>query len=166
MINGNINKEIPMYSYNNNFPVEDLPHSIRLANGMTKTDSSTFTTEEIEYAGYRYVDLPPQFDHVRQRVTWCVGESGIADWKVVDIPVEEKWQEVRDMRRVLMDQFEWRINRYKREQELGIPFSDIGIIHMYAYMQALADITEQPDPFAIQWPQYYPEPATQQENDV
>lgn len=154
-----------MYSHNNRYPEVNLPHSIRLANGMTKTDSSTFTQEEIEYAGYRYVGYPPHFDITRQRVTWSIGENGVADWEVVDIPIEEKWQEVRLMRNEAMAKFEWKIQRYNRETLLSLPYTDSNITGMHQYMQDLADITTQPDPFAIQWPQYIPTTAMQLVND-
>jgi hypothetical protein len=133
---------------------------------MTKTDSSTFTPEEIEYAGYRYVGYPPHFDITRQRVTWSIGENGVADWEVVDIPIEEKWQEVRLMRDERMAKFEWRILRYNRETLLSLPYTDSNITGMHQYMQDLADITTQPDPFAIQWPQYISNTAMQPVNDV
>ena len=145
-----------MYSHNNNYPVNELPWRITLPNGMTKTNSSTFTEEDIEYAGYRYVDGPPEYDILRQRVEWVIGDDNIASWKIVQIPDEEKWKEIRNLRNIKIKEFEWRISRYHREVMLEINITDIYIEDMHRYMQALADITKQEDPFNITWPQYNP----------
>ena len=47
---------------------------------------------------------------------------------------------------------DWRYLRYDRELRLGLtPTDDIQKLDLY--MQALADITQQPDPFNITWPE-------------
>ena len=43
-----------LYSYNGEYPT-DIPERIRLSDGSTRTDSSTYTEEEIADAGYVYV---------------------------------------------------------------------------------------------------------------
>lgn len=64
-----------------------------------------------------------------------------------------QWNLVRGERDSRMTQFEWRYTRYDRQVRLGEPpVDDIAI--MDAYMQALADITTQTDPFNIIWPVY------------
>lgn len=62
-----------------------------------------------------------------------------------------KWKEVRARRDALMKDFDWRIARYSREVRLGLTPSD-NIATLDQYMQALADITNQPDPYLIQYP--------------
>lgn len=47
-----------LYSYKNSYP-EELPYRIRLSDGRTRTDSTTFTEAEIEDAGYMPVADPP-----------------------------------------------------------------------------------------------------------
>ena len=70
----------------------------------------------------------------------------------IDGRVSKRWEKVRARRADLMDQFEWRIQRYHRQVRLGqTPTDNIAVLD--AYMQALADITTQPDPFQITWPQ-------------
>lgn len=64
---------------------------------------------------------------------------------------ERKWKEVREKRAKLMLDFDWRILRNNREVALGIPTTD-NITALHTYMQALATITDQPDPFLIQYP--------------
>lgn len=50
-----------------------------------------------------------------------------------------------------MKNFEWRLDRYHRQVRLGLEPTDT-LSELDAYMQALADITEQPDPDHIVWP--------------
>jgi hypothetical protein len=52
-----------------------------------------------------------------------------------------------------MKDFEWRYTRYDRQLRLGEPTVD-DLTLMDAYMQALADITTQTDPFNIIWPMF------------
>ena len=47
-----------LYSYKNGYP-DSIPYRIRLSNGLTRTDPTTFTEAEIEDAGYMPVADPP-----------------------------------------------------------------------------------------------------------
>jgi len=51
-----------LYSHNGNYPTT-LPNRIRLSNGMVRTDSSTFTVDEIADAGYVAADNPPDITY-------------------------------------------------------------------------------------------------------
>lgn len=67
--------------------------------------------------------------------------------------ISTKWSDVRTNRDRLMAEFEWRYTRYNRQIRMNIqPTDNIAILD--TYMQALADITNTEDPFAIQWPIY------------
>ena len=48
-----------LYSYKNQYPGA-VPERIRLSNGTTKTDSTTFTQAELADAGYTLVSSPPE----------------------------------------------------------------------------------------------------------
>jgi hypothetical protein len=75
---------MPLYSYKKQYPKE-IPFRIKLSNGKTRTDPSTFTPEEIEDAGYVLVrDIP----HVEsnQVVFWSVSD---VDWIVRDKTEQE-----------------------------------------------------------------------------
>lgn len=62
-----------------------------------------------------------------------------------------QWNLIRGERDSRMSAFEWRYTRYDRQVRLGeTPVDDITM--MDAYMQELADITTQTDPFNIIWP--------------
>lgn len=65
--------------------------------------------------------------------------------------LESRWNEIRKKRDALMKNFEWRIARYNRQLRQGQTTTD-DITTLDAYMQALADITTQPDPFFITYP--------------
>ena len=65
----------------------------------------------------------------------------------------DPWDLVREERDRTILNFEWRYMRYAREIRLGITPTD-DIQRMDAYIQALADITNQEDPNNIIWPTY------------
>lgn len=68
-----------------------------------------------------------------------------------EIRTRDQWNLIRGERDTRMSDFEWRYTRYDRQVRLGeTPIDDIAL--MDAYMQALADITIQTDPFNIIWP--------------
>lgn len=64
-----------------------------------------------------------------------------------------EWVKVRQKRDELMAQFEWRYTRHERQERLNVKTTDI-IQELDKYMQELADITSQNDPFNIVWPEY------------
>ena len=62
-----------------------------------------------------------------------------------------QWEIVRRQRDSFMSQMDWRYTRYAREVRLNLtPTDDIAALD--TYMQALADITTQTDPYNITWP--------------
>jgi len=148
-----------IYSYRSQIP-EPLPFRIRLSNGQTRTEPATFTAEEIADAGYTPArDMPVITEN--QRVVWS---SELIDWVVTDKTPEEieqerqdaiarQWNAIRKQRDQLMKDFDWRYIRYAREVRLNLTPSD-NIAAMDTYMQTLADITTQEDPFNIVWPTY------------
>ena len=63
----------------------------------------------------------------------------------------EAWVAVRKQRDLLMAEADWRYNRYARQVRLELtPTDDITLLD--AYMQALADVTAQEDPYNITRP--------------
>lgn len=76
-------------------PVE-VPHRIRLSNGNTRTNKTTFTEEELNDAGYfSTVNIKPVCQ-VDQKVIW-----GDTDWIVVDLTEEEYKQKLQFKREIL-----------------------------------------------------------------
>lgn len=138
-----------LYTIENQYPAP-LPESIRLSSGLTRTDSTTYTEEEIADAGYIAVEDPPVYNPLTQRLEW-ENSNSTGEWKLVDIPIDEQWRKYREIRDSLMNQFEWRISRHRREVDLGmIPTEEL--TPLLQYMQELADITKQADPHNIIWP--------------
>jgi hypothetical protein len=148
-----------MYSLNGSEPIKNLPFRIILSSGVSRTDPSSFTDEEVLDAGYVVVDEKPQYDTATQRVSW---NADTLSWDVVDIPVEEmvalenrileeKWVEVRKTRDLMISEIMWRVQRYESHVRQGLqPVDDIKALD--AYIQSLRDITEQGDPTNIVWP--------------
>jgi hypothetical protein len=137
-----------LYSHNNKYPKE-LPNRIRLSDGQTRTDASTFTEEEISDAGYVPVNDPPVILD-NQELTW----SG-TEWVVTEASEEEKlkraWAKIRELRDGTISGIQWRVERYHSEVRLGLTPTD-DIANLDRYIQELRDITNSPDPFAIEWP--------------
>ena len=137
-----------MYSYKQQYPIENLPERIRLSDGSVRTDSSTFTDDEIADAGYVSVSNPPSITE-KQLLNWTGTE-----WSIVDNTekaTSDKWNEVRNKRNKLISEVEWRVSRYHAFARLGKEqIDEIDVLD--TYIQELRDITTQSDPFNITWP--------------
>lgn len=137
------------YSYKNQYP-GTLPERIRLSNGLTRTDSATFTPEELLDAGYIAVSEAPEARLDYEYVTW----SG-TEWVVNNYTEQEtlakQWERIRTIRDNTIKNNEWRVTQHLSEVRLGLPpTEDLRDIDLY--MQALRDITKQSDPTNIVWP--------------
>jgi hypothetical protein len=62
-----------LYSKDNSYPAP-LPQRIRLADGSTRTDPATFTTEEIAAAGYIAAPPTPEYDSLTEQLSWIQGQ--------------------------------------------------------------------------------------------
>ena len=62
-----------LYSLNNQRPAP-LPHRIRMPDGFTRTDASTFTQEEIQAAGYSGPYTEPSYNPSTEQLLWVNGE--------------------------------------------------------------------------------------------
>lgn len=126
---------IKWYSLNNQEPTL-LPESIRMSNGLTRTDSSTFTEEEIAEAGYVLSREKP-ICGVYEKVIW----NG-SDWEIIDMTEQEKEsvhdqkkKEVLALRKDRLDETDWIIIRAIEQNKPIDP-------NIIAYRQALRDLTE------------------------
>jgi hypothetical protein len=66
--------------------------------------------------------------------------------------LEREWNVVRTQRDQLMAEGDWKYQRYQRETRLGIETTD-NLTYIDEYMQALANITTQENPYMIVWPE-------------
>lgn len=67
--------------------------------------------------------------------------------------LKDQWYHVRAERDNIIKNFEWRYFRREREIRMGLNPTD-KLENLDKYVQELADITKQPDPFNIIWPNY------------
>lgn len=144
-----------LYSFKGDYP-QPLPERIRLSSGLTRTDSSTFTEEEIADAGYVPVSDEPVVGML-QTVVWRQG-----GWDIIDLTPQEienlkvsQWQSIREKRNRVLQDTDWIIVKaFETKQEIPKEILE--------YRQALRDITTQEDPFNIIWPQAPSMNGTQQ----
>ena len=147
------------------FPITEKELRIRLGNTSLP---ALLTTEALEPLGYVVVpasgieNFPTATKDLEVFIESVVKEGNF--WKrnyglrpvtgeLREIRLRKKWKEVRTKRDELLSNSDWRVSRYNREVALGkTPTDNINMLH--TYMQALADITDQEDPFLIQYPVY------------
>jgi hypothetical protein len=137
------------YSIANRIPAP-LPDRITLPDGRVRSDPTTYTDEEIADAGYVPVEPQPGCD-IDHEVIWAAGQDGVASWQVIAGDQFAQWARIRRQRDALIGAFAWRIERWHRNDRLG-RFQPDRIASLDAYMEALADLTLQPDSFRITWP--------------
>jgi hypothetical protein len=168
---------IEYFSFKNGYPEVGYPRPdrIRMPDGSTRTVgiNDNYSLEDLISAGYKKVLPPPYYDPNRQILTYeLVGESlafstevvvtdsstdissNIVhyDWKVTDIPIEQKSLEMRQLRDIRIDEIMWRVYRHQRQTRLGLPTTD-DIAKLDEYIQALCDVPEQEGfPYNIKWP--------------
>lgn len=143
-----------LYSKDGSYP-NQLPFRIKLSSGLTRTDSLTFTPEEIADAGYITVEDPPASIPDNQILEWTGTVWNVRDKteQELALELERKWQEVRTQRDYILSLLDWRFLRYQSQTRLNITLTDnIEILDTYA--QSLRDITLQSDPYNIQWPTF------------
>ena len=80
-----------IYSFNGEYP-QALPERIRLSNGQTRSDSSTFTAEEIADAGYVAV-VEPSYDPTTHTLSW--DGTNLTSRLYNDAEIANKWAEIR-----------------------------------------------------------------------
>ena len=148
-----------LYSIKGNYPVETLPHRIRLSDGSTRTDSSTFTADDLSNAGITIVSNPPSYNENTQKLTWNEIEI---DWEIVDLTQEQleeltnlAWQNIRKKRDSLLQQVDGKVLRYQSEVRIGITTTTDNISELDTYAQALRDVPSSfSNPEDVVWPTY------------
>lgn len=86
-----------IYSYKGRYP-EPLPYRIRLSDGRTRTDPSSFTEEELADAGYVPVDPQPEIRE-DQIISWNTSEIR---WEIRNKTQEELQSEREEKKRNLI----------------------------------------------------------------
>lgn len=138
-----------LYSYQGNYP-QSLPDRIRLSNGFTKTDKSTFTESDIADAGFILVSEKPIVDESVYRVDW---NRATIKWDIVELSADEKlnrlnleWSKVREKRNDVLNNLD-KLAIRQLEVRGKVDSS------LLEYKQKLRDLPQtQKDPFNIEWP--------------
>ena len=130
-----------LYSLDGGKPIP-LPNRIRLSNGFTKTDVTTFTADELTAAGYEGPFNIEEYDPERYVPEW---DSETKSWSMTDHPqwvadnytppVEEETAYVREKRNYFLGQSDW-----TRLDDNGL--SDDKTAEWATYRQALRDIPQ------------------------
>lgn len=118
-----------LYTKNGSYPAA-LPHRILLSDGTTRTDSSTFTEEEIADAGYIAVDTPPVATYP-QKVAWD-GEN----WSIREPNYGETLAELTRVRDFCLDNLEATDYKVIKALETGTSVPQ----NYVDYRQALRDL--------------------------
>ena len=145
------------YSVNGDYPITTLPHRIRLSNGLTKTDNTTFTDSDLVSAGITTVADNPPYNTNTQKLVW---NRETTEWDVAELTQDEldqitdsKWIQVRSQRDYLLSEADQRVLRYQSEERAGITTHTDSISDLDTYMQELRDIPQtNSNPDNIVWP--------------
>lgn len=131
------------YSHQGSKP-EPLPFRIRLQDGSTRTDSSTFTADEISSAGYTGPYEYPDYDSETQTIEWNGTEFTVRPYNTQEL--EDQWNKVREQRNQLLKESDWtQIGDYN----LGLTNKE----EWASYRQELRDLpVTQSNPFNISYP--------------
>lgn len=134
-----------------------LPRAWRNVSGLNLLDEKSLAAHG--WLPYRREDDGAAEGEVQDRVERRVGEAVVVDRVLYRARTAEEiaaaaataWADVRSERDRRMAALDWRVLRHQRELRLGLdPTEDIA--ELDRLMQALADITGQPDPHEIVWP--------------
>ena len=144
-------------SVNGDYPITTLPHRIRLSNGLTKTDNTTFTDSDLVSAGITTVADTPSYNANTHKLVW---NRETTEWDVTELSSDElsaltanKWIQVRERRDLLLNRADQRVLRYQSEERAGITTHTDSISDLDTYMQELRDIPQtNSDPDSISWP--------------
>ena len=146
---------MPLYSYKTEYPSSKISQRIRLSDGSTRTDSSTFTSDQLLDAGYVEVSNPPDFNQETHKLVWTGTE-----WQIVILTESEisdrnvkRWDDIRKIREDKIKHVEWRVMRNLSETRQGITPTTDNISDLDTYIQSLRDITSTTtNPLEVVWP--------------
>lgn len=131
-----------LYSYQGQEP-QKLPDKIRLSDGRSRTDSSTFTEEEIAEAGFTGPYERPDYNPKIEIQSW---DSELKEWITTPIPDEVFLQRLRDERNIKLSASDW-------TQLIDSPLTDEEKSAWTTYRQLLRDLPENTDdPKNVIWP--------------
>lgn len=132
-----------LYSYNGGYP-QVIPNRIRLSNGFTRTDRTTYTSEEIADAGYIQAADQPSVSYPN------ILEWSGTDWVIRepnDAEIENQWNSIKKECQRLLSETDYKVIK---SYELNIPLSQSWL----DYRQSIRDIynnVNNIDPWNVVW---------------
>lgn len=134
--------EYPNRSFPSPVKQSDLPENIFICRQSPRPQDPTIN----------YIPMTP----ILVNNEWVQMWDGIPVNEVeLQTRIKNKWAEIREERDRRMTQFDWRVLRNQRETRLGLVPSE-SITSLDSYMLSLVNVTLQPDPFNVTWPQEPP----------
>lgn len=131
-----------LYSHQGQKP-QELPERIRLSNGRTRTDSSTFTEEEIADAGFTGPYEIPEYNAEIETLEW---DSELSDWEIIPISDDILWERLRNRRNFILSNTDW-------TQLPDAPLTSAKKTAWTSYRQELRDLPASTvDPKNVTWP--------------
>lgn len=101
-----------LYSHKNQYP-QPLPNRIRFPDGFTRTNSSTFTPEELAATGYTGPYTLPEHDAKTETFDWNGNEFVVRPYNTQEL--DEQWSVIRRQRDQLLKDSDWtQIEDYDR----------------------------------------------------
>jgi hypothetical protein len=166
-----LNKEIIMlFAKIENDTVTKFPVSEKELRAELSSKVLPLLISQADLEGTGYVPVPPGIVEEtpaqtkdKRLVLGGITKQPDGTWRryyeLEDVPadiaagrLEGKWDEIRKKRNELMAAIDWRVARYNRQVRLNLTPTD-NITVLDTYMQTLADITNQPDPYFITFPE-------------
>lgn len=132
-----------LYSFKGERPTQ-LPNRIKLSNGFTKTDNTTFTVEELKDSGWIAVEDPPVVQYP-SKLEWN------GEWYTRppnEGETQFKWQEIRNECQRKLTETDYRVIK---AVEMGNPID----ARYITYRQALRDLynnVNNVDPWTVEYP--------------
>ena len=143
-----------LYSKDKQYP-SVLPYRIKLSDGRTRTDPSTFAPEEIADAGYIIVDNPPSVEYPN-KLEWD-GEN--LQWIIRppnDRELIQRWDEIRNECNRLLSETDYTVTKaIETAFKNGTTINDELDPLIVTYRQELRDIynnVNNIDPWNVVWP--------------
>ena len=133
-----------LYTLNGSYPAE-IPFRIRLSDGTTRTDPSTFTEEEIIDAGYIEVSDPPVPDYPN-KLDW----NG-TDWFIREPYLQETEYKQQEIRNECLARLYATDYKVIKAVEVGIPVEERYVIYRQELRDLYNNITFM-DPWFVEYP--------------
>lgn len=135
------------------YPTE-LPHRIRLVDGSTRTDPTTFTDEEISSAGYSVApEKPENYDLLTEKIVWDNDRWVVQELSNEEIErlKEKQYKEIQfEIKELILKSYKIYVSEVnKPEQERIHNLEDLK-----AYIENLENIIETYDGVNFTWPTY------------